>query len=61
MPLSYQFALTGDRHITAVYIGASGMTESASAASTITVSAGTTPGGGNLLDILRNILSMFGS
>ena len=56
--LSYPFAQTGDRHITAVYSGASGMKESVSAASTITVSAGTNPGGTGSLSWLGNI---FGS
>ncbi|MCJ0903841.1 Ig-like domain-containing protein, partial [Rhodococcus sp. ARC_M6] len=57
--LSYPFALTGDRHITAVYSGASGLKESTSVASTVTVSAGSTnPGGTGSLSWLGNI---FGS
>ncbi|MFC4605959.1 beta strand repeat-containing protein [Rhodococcus kronopolitis] len=57
--LSHAFALTGDRHITAVYSGASGMKESTSAASTVTVSGGgTNPGGTGSLGQLGSI---FGS
>ncbi|WP_139280378.1 Ig-like domain-containing protein, partial [Rhodococcus tukisamuensis] len=56
--LSHAFALTGDRHITAVYSGASGLKESTSAASTVVVSAGgTNPGGGSL----GSLGSIFGS